>query len=661
MIMPKVSEYVDYITRKPIPELLDQSGVDAIRHTADIYGSLEATQCIAEIILSSPQKHCDFSLCVEKKECGIQEECWYELDYECCIQREITPCFFFNAETLLPGSDCSKFLEVKLRDFYSGTEIKELEPFFSSCLNNLEGITKGLYQLGIMSSRAKALQEVSVRIFTLDMRKEGATKYLQKMGWGGDLEAFGNCLSLIEPYAHSGLFNIDFDISRNGMSKKVGINFYVRKDVESQEDLLDYLVRENLCLPEKREGILKWITRLPQNDPFISNDWCHVKFPFEDGCTNMAKAYLRSSHLFYEKSEIFERPSQMNLELTDRCPLNCPQCYCDLQNAHDMPLETAIRSIREAGAAGVASVYLSGGETLLYPHLMEVVREASRDFRDINIAISGLGLDQKVFEELVDAGVTGIYISLNGSTKEVNEHTRKGFELAIRALSLLKGNRFPNTHINWVMHSNNADDFNNMVALAEAYDVKRLVIMQFKPDSRNELNSLPTYAQMIKVRDFTWNYQELQKEGNNHNIVDITVESCYSPMKALLEQRFLGNQNRGVYKGCLAGRAVYSVALDGRLTPCRHLHGPEWSTTGIQGTRQICGSNPYVEEYTSIEDYWQKSEILKRLRQDNDNRTKPCADCRFSRFCRPCVAMKKAMKDTRRCAVYEALSDGQTY
>lgn len=40
---------------------------------------------------------------------------------------------------------------------------------------------------------------------------------------------------------------------------------------------------------------------------------------------------------------------------------------------------------------------------------------------------------------------------------------RDGYELAIHALELLRDMAFDGVHINWVMHSNNADDFDYLV------------------------------------------------------------------------------------------------------------------------------------------------------------------------------------------------------
>lgn len=309
-------------------------------------------------------------------------------------------------------------------------------------------------------------------------------------------------------------------------------------------------------------------------------------------------------------------PVNMNIELTTNCPLRCPQCYCSLTGGKNIDLDTAIHWIKEGGKLGVKDVMLSGGETLCYPHIYEVVR-ASREYcGHANVALSGFRFNQEVYEKLLDAGVTGIFISLNGSTNEINAQTRDGYDLAIAALKLLQENHYPNTTINWVMHSSNADDFANVVALAEAYDVSSIVIIGLKPDSKKSLNTLPTLEQMLAVKHIVQTHR-----GNTK----IYIESCYSPMLALTcDTKLFGNMNVGKNKGCGAGRTTFSVSVDGLLSPCRHLE--------------------HYEKFETAAEYWQNSEILNRLRQmAKEEPCEPCVSCRLMNYCRPCAAINSKL------------------
>lgn len=308
----------------------------------------------------------------------------------------------------------------------------------------------------------------------------------------------------------------------------------------------------------------------------------------------------------------------MNLELTTACPLRCPQCYCSLDCSKHLNLDLAKKRIDEAANMGVKTVNLSGGETMCYPHLYELTAYAASKMDEVNAALSGAFFTQEAFEKLTQAGIANIHISLNGSTREINELTRDGYDYAIEALNILKKNHYSKTIINWVMHSNNAHDFEQMVQLAEEYDASTLVILGFKPDSNNALNSYPSKEQIIHVSNIMKQYK-----GN----LQIRIESCYSNMLALhLDTKLFGNLNVSRYKGCGAGRFIVSVNVDGEYTPCRHIDRPE--------------------PFDTLEEYWEKSIILRELRDLEKNKKEPCSSCRFSNYCRHCQAISWQMHNS---------------
>lgn len=308
-------------------------------------------------------------------------------------------------------------------------------------------------------------------------------------------------------------------------------------------------------------------------------------------------------------------PQTMNLELTTNCPLRCPQCYCSLTGGKNLDLETAIYWVREGTKHGVKDVMLSGGETMCYPHLYEVIRAVKQCCVTPNVALSGFAFDQAAYEKMIDTGVGGIFISLNGSTKEINAQTRDGFHLAISALELLQRNQYSNTTINWVMHSSNADDFLNIVELAEQYDVANIVIIGVKPDSSHTLYTLPSAEQMRAVSHIVRSH-----EGNTK----IYIESCFSPMLALTsDTKLFGNMNVGKSKGCGAGRTAFSVNVDGMLSPCRHLD--------------------YFEKWNTLEEYWNSSPILRKIRTLEEHKKEPCISCKFCNYCRHCLSINSKL------------------
>jgi len=311
------------------------------------------------------------------------------------------------------------------------------------------------------------------------------------------------------------------------------------------------------------------------------------------------------------------RPFTMNIELTTRCPLKCPQCYCNHDTWKDVDITVAKAKVKEASEFGVKIVNLSGGETLGYPHLYELIKTIKQYGMHANISTSGVGFDEGVLEKLQESQIDGISISLNGSTREINQQTRDGYEYAIKALDLLAKKKFVNTTINWVMHKSNASDFLEMMSLAERYNVKYVMVLSFKPDLSYRINEFPTKEQII----------ELSKEINNYcGNTKVTIQTCFSQLVAIsADTKLFGNLNVGPHKGCPAGRSTYTITVDGLYAPCRHLD--------------------YHEDCDGIAEYWNSSQVLHKLRNAEQSKKEPCAKCKFSKHCLPCFAVNSKLKN----------------
>jgi len=122
--------------------------------------------------------------------------------------------------------------------------------------------------------------------------------------------------------------------------------------------------------------------------------------------------------------------TQLVIKPTVYCYHRCP--YCDLRqdyyqdlvatkkrelrlasvngeriaNPGHMPLDMALRSIDEAAALGMTSLQLSGGDPLLYPHLVDVIRAGARHpgvFVFMNSVGTGVTLDKA--HEIIEAGL----------------------------------------------------------------------------------------------------------------------------------------------------------------------------------------------------------------------------------------------------------------
>ena len=124
-------------------------------------------------------------------------------------------------------------------------------------------------------------------------------------------------------------------------------------------------------------------------------------------------------------------PSKLNLDITNRCNLDCVWCsrhFVDFPPV-DMPLALARKAVAWMPRPEV--VTLAGfGEPLLYPYkdLLKVVQLARAKTKRVRIISNGLLLKNKI-RGLVDAGLTELIVSVDSPKPEVYRRIR-GADLA---------------------------------------------------------------------------------------------------------------------------------------------------------------------------------------------------------------------------------------
>ncbi|MCF8011131.1 MAG: radical SAM protein [Clostridiales bacterium] len=360
------------------------------------------------------------------------------------------------------------------------------------------------------------------------------------------------------------------------------------------------------------ELLEQWLTTGEENDAIVQlkNKGVVNTGHFKDEKENLMELITRCRQVEAPLRSL-KVPESMNIELTDRCPLRCPQCYCHLNEGKDIKKETALKYIEEAARLQIPYINMCGGETMVYPYLTDLIEFISSKGLHSAIAISGWGFNQDKLKELKRAGIDEIFVSLNGSTEEVNSLSRDGYHKAINTLQVLQADQEVNYYINWVARNDNVADFPRLVNLAQNYGVKRVYILTCKPDASNVIQESLSKDNFLFLADFIKNFDSQE--------ISLMVESCYSPLRAYIYNYYFFNRNTGENMGCGAGRKGITVDLDGNFIPCNHLVHPE--------------------KFDSIDEYWWNSKILDNLRRYEEHKEEPCRSCHLTNNCRSCRAV----------------------
>ena len=125
------------------------------------------------------------------------------------------------------------------------------------------------------------------------------------------------------------------------------------------------------------------------------------------------------------------------ISLTDKCNLKCVYCIPEdevdknkLMN-NTLSLHDYKFIINGLSQVGIRKIRFTGGEPLLYPHLIELIKYTSFEcnINDIAITTNGIGLDEMAYE-LKQSGLKTVNISLDSLKSYRYKSITRGSNLA---------------------------------------------------------------------------------------------------------------------------------------------------------------------------------------------------------------------------------------
>lgn len=137
----------------------------------------------------------------------------------------------------------------------------------------------------------------------------------------------------------------------------------------------------------------------------------------------------------------YQRPIiSLRITLTNRCNVNCLYCHHDgmITSKEEMTADELYTICKIAKSIGVKKIRLSGGEPLIRKDIVEVIDKiASLDFDDISMTTNGILLE-KYAEDLKNAGLDRVNVSLDTLNREIYEYITKKDYLESAKAGILK-------------------------------------------------------------------------------------------------------------------------------------------------------------------------------------------------------------------------------
>lgn len=114
-------------------------------------------------------------------------------------------------------------------------------------------------------------------------------------------------------------------------------------------------------------------------------------------------------------------PLHMTINIVGTCDLDCTYCYAQPFNLKTMPFDDVISVLSEAKRLGVFVIKLAGGEPMLHPQIVEILRWCGEN--DLGVALlSNFTSKPKIVRSVFEVAKQYPKISLQASLDSVNEN-----------------------------------------------------------------------------------------------------------------------------------------------------------------------------------------------------------------------------------------------
>jgi Fe-coproporphyrin III synthase len=201
-----------------------------------------------------------------------------------------------------------------------------------------------------------------------------------------------------------------------------------------------------------------------------------------------------------------------------------------------------VDELKAAEAESPDTIYLTimGGEPLMHPDLVELVRVAKTRLPGCNLDMStNATLLPRHADALVEAGIDDVYISVDGPTPEVNDpiRGRKSYDRAMAGLAALQAagrhaGRMPKIALNFTVTGMNYTYLPDMVRLSERLGLDEFTVDLASYFTRDEgIRSRPVFEAATGRPFLSW--AGYCNEHQHANIDPATLEALFDEAESM--------------------------------------------------------------------------------------------------------------------------------
>lgn len=325
-----------------------------------------------------------------------------------------------------------------------------------------------------------------------------------------------------------------------------------------------------------------------------------------------------------------------NWSITGKCNYNCRHCFMAADNAclmREFSREEWTRLIEDFDECGVQTITLTGGEPLLHPDFLDIMREIyRRGMVVMDLNTNGSLITPEILDEFRKMGAAPrIKISFDCLGHHDWMRGKEGAEQeAMRAIDLCLEKGFQ-VMVQTCIHKYNLDTLFDTAVLMAKKGVRRMRIIRTSEAPRWEENAGDAcldieeyygvcleFAEKYVSADLPmeidlWQFMEIYPKGRHFHVRPSLADGCQ-------------DENYMKRPVCGGNRGTIGINSDGSVVPCNQMSG--WfEKRGIDlgnvknGLRSLLTSGKYLDAVTcSISKVYEHSER--------------CRSCEYFSYCR---------------------------
>jgi len=397
-------------------------------------------------------------------------------------------------------------------------------------------------------------------------------------------------------------------------------------------------LRKDACMKCKlAEKILKRILNTGGNIFGITPTMLKEQFRHSSWRKGLANVLTGIAQFGVQHPFITGAPFLVVWDITYQCNLKCRHCYANAGKSLDDELTTeqALTVIDKLDHASVPIIAFSGGEPLVRSDIFELAKYALEKGIYVAIATNGTLISKEKAQEMKQAGIRFVQISLDGASAETHndfrgvngafEKTIQGIKICIEegffvniATTITKYNYMEilkiidlckNLGVNWFMAYNFVPTgrgifiVENDLSPMEREQVLKDLWRRLKDDKKiNVLSTAPQFARVALESEI----------GENEKIVPTHFANPSLTGKLVNLAEFIG--------GCGCGRVYCAIRPNGDIEPCVFF--------------PLKVGNIKEDDFENL---WRNNIVLKNLRNKDILRGN-CGQCTYRYYCGGCRA-----------------------